>query len=129
MQALAAAQVLHTSINNCAFKGLCPKCKDRSEDVPPNARRAKGEEELEKIIHQSGACDEMFPGPQTFIRRFMKIGRRKLEEYKRSWPEQYGHEEINYHNKQIGLQVRFILLRESICDITYSHTTDLVKHN
>lgn len=105
VQALAAAQVLHTSINDCAFKGLCPKCKDRSEIVLPNTNRAKGEEKLEKIIHQSGACEEMFPGPLNFIKRFMKIGRKKMEHYSKTWPERHGQEEINFHNKQVGLQV------------------------
>jgi len=105
VQALAAAQILHSSITDCSYKGLCPKCKDRREVVPSHTKKAKGEEQLEEIIHQSGACEEMFPRPMDFIKRFLKIGKKKMQHLKKTWPEKRGHEEINFHNKQVGMQV------------------------
>ena len=84
---------------------MCKKCPDREEIIPADRHRTPDEKNLEMIIHQSGACDEMFPQPINFIRRFLKVGRKKMAEYKQSWPEKYAQENINFHNKQVGLEV------------------------
>eukprot|EP00111_Clytia_hemisphaerica_P001837 TCONS_00005153-protein len=107
VQALAAAKILHTTINDCGLKGMCKKCADREEVIPADRPRSAGEEKLEVIIHQSGACEEMFPQPMNFIKRFLKVGRKKMAEYKQSWPEKYAQENINFHNKQAGLEVAY----------------------
>ena len=70
----------------------------------------------------------MFPGPLNFIKRFMKIGRRKMENYRKTWPERYGQEEINFHNKQVGLQVsttftKFHLINQN--KISIRHNKDI----
>ena len=103
VNALSAAYLLHTIINNCQRKGLCPKCEIRSERVPEDAKRKKGEEKLTKIIHQSDACDEMFKEPMAFVRRFLKYSGRRMRDLSK---QRQAEEKINFHNRLVGIQVK-----------------------
>lgn len=100
VNALISAHLLHSIISRCQKKGLCQKCKVKKEKIKEGSRRWN--EGLMTIYHESDVCDEMFPQPIHFVKRFLKVGRTKMEDFS---VRKRAEEQIHYHNRKVGIEI------------------------